>query len=361
MGRIKGHGKENMSENPSSRSWFCVFNNPSKLFGDIEPKEMVNRAIDIWCKDKPQRTCAVNYEIGDSGTPHMHMVLEDPSKVRFTAIQKLFPTAHIEPTRGNKKQAEDYILKRGNFAEKNHTVVIPAVFHGEINACQGSRNDLSVIEDLIEQGKSPEEIMEISISYRRHKQLIKDCFMRKKYRETPYIRDVTVYWHVGESGSGKSYTAKELIDRCGESKVYVLNDYSTGGFDMYEAQPVLFMDEFKGNISFQLLLNILDKYKSQIHCRYANAYMLWTEVHITSIFPPEEAYKFMVEEENQNRDKIQQLLRRLTYIVYHYKENDKFLSYTMDASQYTDYEALKQLANKMQYGFHSVDCAIPFD
>ena len=52
---------------------------------------MVNKAIDIWCKDKPQRTCAVNYEIGDSGTPHMHMVLEDPAKVRFTAVQKLFP------------------------------------------------------------------------------------------------------------------------------------------------------------------------------------------------------------------------------------------------------------------------------
>ncbi len=350
-----------MSENTSSRSWFCVLNNPDRLFGSIEPLEMVNSAIDIWCKGKPQRTCAVNYEIGDSGTPHMHMVLEDPAKVRFSAVRKLFPSVHIEPTMGSKKQAEDYILKRGKFAEKEHTVIIPAVFHGEISASQGSRSDLADIENLIEQGMTPDEIMDISIKYRRHKPLIKDTFFRKKYKDTPYTREVTVYWHVGESGSGKSYTANELIEKHGEANVYVLNDYSTGGFDMYEAQPVLFMDEFKGNMSFQMLLNILDRYKTQIHCRYANVYMLWTEVHITSIFPPEEAYKFMVEKENQNMDKIQQLLRRLSYIVYHYKENGAFKSFTLDAGMYKDYETLKQTVDKRLYDFQPFDGETPFD
>lgn len=349
-----------MSESPSSRSWFCVFNNPEKLFGNIEPSEMVNKAIDIWCKDKPQRTCAINYEIGDSGTPHMHMVLEDPAKVRFTAVQKLFPSIHIEPTRGNKKQAEDYILKRGNFSEKGHTVIIPAVFQGEISASQGSRNDLAIIEDLITQGMTPDEIMDISMKYRRYEGLIKKAFFRKRHKETPYIRDVAVYWHVGESGSGKSYTAKKLIDEHGESNVYILNDYSTGGFDMYEAQPILFMDEFKGNMSFQTFLNILDCYTVQIHCRYANSFMLWTEIHITSIFPPEEAYKFMVEEENQNRDKIQQLLRRLSHIVYHYKEDGAYKSFTLDANLYNDYESLKQMANHVQDGFQPFDGETPF-
>ncbi len=350
-----------MSENYSSRSWFCVFNNPEKLFGEIEPKEMVYNAIDIWCKDKPQRTCAVNYEIGDTGTPHMHMVLEDPAKVRFTAIQKLFPTAHIEPTRGNKKQAEDYILKRGIHAEKSHTVVVDAVFHGEISASQGSRNDLAVIEDLIGQGKTPNEIMDISIRFRQFKKIIKETFFRKRSNETPYEREVTVYWHVGESGSGKSYTAKELMEKYGESMVYVLNDYSAGGFDMYEAQQILFMDEFKGNMPFQHLLNILDKYKMQIHCRYSNLYMLWNEVHITSVFPPEEAYKTMVAVENRNTDTIQQLLRRLSYVVYHYRENGVFKSYTMNASEYKNYKALKLAAGNTDCGtFQDVDCKTPF-
>ena len=68
------------NSNEASRSWFCVLNNPAKNFGeDNTPEEMVDTAIELWIKDKPQRTCAINYEIGDSGTPHMHMVLEDPA------------------------------------------------------------------------------------------------------------------------------------------------------------------------------------------------------------------------------------------------------------------------------------------
>ena len=75
----------------SSRSWFCVWNNPQKYFPEgTEPHDMVLHTVDIWIKDKPQRTCAINYEIGDTGTPHMHMVLEDPAKARFSALQKMY-------------------------------------------------------------------------------------------------------------------------------------------------------------------------------------------------------------------------------------------------------------------------------
>lgn len=356
-----GQERNTMSEKQSSRSWFCVLNNPSNLFGeDTSPEEMVYKAIDLWCDDKPQRTCAVNYEIGDSGTPHMHMVLEDPSKARFTAVQKLFPGIHIERTLGSKKQAEDYIMKKGRFEEKNHTVIIPAVFHGEISASQGARNDLAIIEDLIAQGKTPNQIMELSINYRKHETLIKKTYFRKKYNETPIVRNVTVYWHVGDSGSGKSYTYANLVEQYGEENIYLMNDYESGGFDMYEGEKILFMDEFKGTIKFQVLLNLLDVYRTQIHCRYSNVYALWTEVHITSIFPPEEAYKFMVEESAQNRDKIQQLMRRLSYIVYHYREDSNFKSFSIEAGLYEDYETLRQLAYKSTSGFHPVDCEIPF-
>ena len=118
---------ENTDSKESSRSWFCVLNNPKSVFTDLEkPEDMVDAAIEKWCFKKPHRTCAVNYEIGDSGNHHMHMVLEDPSKSRFSAVQKLFPGIHIAHTRGTKEQAEDYINKRGRFAEKSHTVIIPA-------------------------------------------------------------------------------------------------------------------------------------------------------------------------------------------------------------------------------------------
>lgn len=350
----------------ASRSWFCVLNHPEKIFGeDKTPEEMVELAIDIWCKDKPHRTCAINYEIGDKGTPHMHMVLEDPSKARFSSIQKLYPTIHIERTRGNKEQAEDYINKRGRFEEKNHTVVVPARYHGQIKACQGTRNDLCIIEDLIEQGLTPSQVMEKSIYYRKQEALIRKAFFAKRSKETPAIRDVEVYWHVGNSGTGKSYIFYQLIQERGEDEVYLMTDYGSGGFDLYEGQRILIMDEFKGSMKFQELLNYCDKYKIQIHCRYANAYALWTVVHITSIYPPEEAYKFMVEQENRDRDRIDQLMRRITYVVYHYRQDGEYKTYQIPSGEYKDYEQLRRDAGNMDDCFVSLDdladVPIPFD
>jgi len=344
-----------MSKNTDScRSWFCVLNNPEKLFENLTPSEIVDRVIEMWCENKPQRSCAVNYEIGDNQTPHLHMVLEDPSKTRFTAVQKLFPSIHIEPTRGTKEQAQDYIHKRGKFEEKGHTVVIPARFHGEIKANKGNRRDLQIIQELIEDGKTPDEIMDISINYRNHESLIRKAYFRKRSKETPSMRSVNVVWHVGESGCGKSYTYKQLCDIHGEDNVYLLTDYENGGFDSYCGQPILFMDEYKGSMKFQVFLNLLDVYKTQIHCRYSNAYALWNEVHITSIFPPERAYSFMVNAEQQSDDKILQLYRRINTIIYHYKDGNDYKLFSLPMSQYTTYEALKTLALSDSDGFMKV-------
>lgn len=128
--------------------------------------------------------------------------------------------------------------------------------------------------------------------------------------------------------------------------VYLFNDYDGGGFDMYEGEPILFMDEFKGGIRFQTLLNLLDSYRIQLHCRYANTYALWTEVHISSVFPPDEAYKFMVEADARDRDPASQLLRRLDSIIFHYKSAGEFKVFTMPASEYKNYDQLKELALK---------------
>ena len=348
-----------MNNKENARSWFCVLNHPQTIFGDITPQEMVNKAVEMWCDGKPQRSCAVNYEIGDTGNHHMHMVLEDPAKARFSAIQKMFPTIHIEPTRGNREQAEDYIHKRGSFEEKHHTVVIPAVVRGSIKANQGARKDLDIIQELLEQGKTPNDIMDISINFRKHETLIRKQYFRMRQMNAPTLREIKVYWHVGESGCGKSFTYTQLCEKYGRDGVYLLTDYDNGGFDNYCAEPILFMDEFKGNIRFQTLLNYLDKYPVQVHCRYANAYALWTEVHITSVFPPEEAYCSMVEESMRNKDKKIQLLRRISYIIYHYQQEGEYKTFEMPMEVYTDYETLKKAA--MNDGFIPVDGPTPFD
>lgn len=333
-----------MDDKQSSRSWFCVWNNPQDTYTDIPdgPQAIAERALDAWVIAHPTRSGAVAYCISADGLKHLHMVLEDSNKTRFSAVKKAYPKAHIEPTMGNKEQAEDYIQKKGKFAEKGEQVIYIAR-HGEIKGRQGQRKDFEVIEDLLEQGLTPNQIMAMNFSYRRYEKMIRAAFFAKRQAETPFIRDVKVYWHVGLSGSGKTYTAQLLMEQYGRDEVYVVTDYDSGGFDNYCAQRVLFLEEYRGQFRYSMLLNLIDKYMYEFHSRYTNIVGLWTEVHITSILPPEEVYRNMVTE-NRQLDPIDQLKRRITSIVYHYKQGDKYKKYELPMTEYVDLNDLRRKA-----------------
>lgn len=162
-----------------------------------------------------------------------------------------------------------------------------------------------------------------------------------KNQQTPPLREITVYWHVGKAGSGKTYTYIKLCEERGEDQVYMFSDYSVGGLDHYEAQPVLFVDEFKGRMAFGDLLLMLEGYKRETHCRFENITPMWTEVHLTSVYPPEVLYKLMVPTDQQEMDEYAQLARRITYVVYHYKEDGEFKEFQLPMENYHNYDNLK--------------------
>lgn len=340
----------------SSRSWFCVLNNPQKIFGeDKTPEEIVQEAIRRWIEKKPMRSCAINYEIADTGTPHLHMVLEDPAKTRFSALKKLYGNPiHIERTRGNKKQAMDYILKNPPFEEKGHTVVVPAVIVGDIKAAEpkGKVNIYEEIDMYVKEGLTPKQIMNLSSRYRKEEALIRKTYFSKREAETPPKREVKVIWHVGKSGTGKSYTFVNLCEQLGEESIYMLSDHKSGGLDMYCGEPILFIDELR-EFTYSVLLGILEGLKKQVHCRYANVVGLWNEVHITSVYAPEELYKLIVPDDQRKRDSLQQLTRRITTVIYHYIENGEYKSFSLDGSSYENYEDLIDRATNPDYNnFH---------
>lgn len=326
----------------NARSWFCVLPNPADHGFSGTPDEIAEQMKERWIADNPQRTCAVAFCVSAEGLPHCHAVFEDTKTMRFTAVQKLFPGMHIEVTKGNKEQAEDYINKRGKWQEKGESVIC-IVRNGDIKGYQGQRRDFDIIDDLIQQGKTPNEIMEISFSFRRYETMIKRAFFDKRMRETPILRDLKVSWHFGESGSGKTYQYVKLCEKHGSENVYLLNDYGKGGFDEYIGQHVLCMDEFRGQMPFSLLMNYLDGYRVQIPCRYANGYALWDEVHIFTVMPPEMVYRAMVEE-NRSVDTYEQLKRRIDFVVYHYRENGEYKAFELSMEKYTNYDDLRRLA-----------------
>ena len=367
---------KDIKSSTASRSWYCVWNNPQKQaeMEHLSPKEIVEKAIAMWTDGKPARSCAINYELADSEkkTPHLHMVLEDPAKTRFSAVCKLFPGIHCEATKGSKEDVEAYIYKTGKFAEKNHTLVVQPIFHGDIKGRGGvpvnPQRILQDIEDMINNGMTPEQIMELSIMYREKESLIRNTYFAKRFKETPALRSIIVNYHVGASGSGKSYTFVQYIEQYGSENIYLASDHSENGmFDRYNGEPYLFIDELR-YMKYEILLQVLQGYRSQMHARYANTYALWTQVDITSILPPEKLYENIVPELKRSDDGFAQLKRRITTIIYHYKANNSYRTFELPASDYIDYSSLIETVHGNKDNFvpirslpDAVQQSLPFD
>lgn len=327
----------------TSRSWFCVLNNPTEHGFQGTPEEIVNTILEYWCTIAT-RTAIAAYCISAKGLHHVHFVVCDSLPFAFGKVKKAYPMAHIEPMKGTKKQALDYIYKRGVFEEKGEEIVVINNI-GEVKDNQGHRSDFDDIEVLLLSGKTPKEILSEKFSYYKYEKMIKQAYYDKRLRETPLKRDIEVIVHTGESGTGKSYCMTTL----NENEFYLMTDYKGGGLDAYNGEPTLFMDEFRGQIPYNELLTMLNGYKAPVHARYTNAYCLWNTVHITSVIPPDEWYK------NDNiRDTYEQLRRRITKIVYHWKDENGFHSYEKPFSEYTNYEALEAEAKGAPNGFETL-------
>ena len=75
--------------------------------------------------------------------------------MRFSIVKKTYACGmHFEPTKGSKKQAEDYINKRSPFDEKGEQVLC-IVKAGEIKGRSANRSDLAEIAALLKEGHTP--------------------------------------------------------------------------------------------------------------------------------------------------------------------------------------------------------------
>lgn len=297
----------------------------------------------MWQSSSPTRTGCVTVCKSADGLYHLHAALYG-EKTTLASVARLMFDAHVEPCKGGKDNLMKYILKEEQYAETGEAV-LHEIGRENIKVHKGKRTDLEEIEELIQQGLTPREIMGMKLSYCRYEKEIKNAYLIKRVREAPLRKNMYVEWHCGESGTGKSYCYDILCKTYDSDDIYFAGYSTNGWLDRYMesgAPPILFMDELKPSGSWQELLNVLDVYsKRTIHCRYGDAYPLWEMVHITSIYPPEEIYQQMVKVENRKNDSLKQLLRRLTVITYHFIHNGLYMKYSVPASSYTNYEDLK--------------------
>lgn len=318
------------------------------------PEYVANYFKDLWENSGKGRKAGISVCMSESNCYHCHMGCYGNTTTAKKVSDVLFQS-HVEPQMGTKEQLKEYILKEGKYAEKNEKILFSIGLENIMDR-QGSRSDLDIIEELIENGYSPEQIFEESFRYRKYEKMIKAHYLDKRIKETPLMKDMWNEYHWGRSGTGKTYSYIKLCERYSPEEVYLCNDYansgaSGGGFDFYANNPakIVILDEFRGNIPYAQFLSMLDVYsRNQQHCRYHNTYNLWTSVIVCSIYPPEKVYSFMVDDTQKSVDSIQQLLRRINVIVYHYKNKDgKYRSFSLPASDYVGAEDM--ISKAIQY------------
>jgi hypothetical protein len=288
-----------------SRKWQITINNPiDKGFThDVIAERLQQfKGIVYYCMAD---------EISETGTPHTHMFCAFRSPVRFRTIKHKFQTAHIENAYGSSAQNRAYILKEGEqYADKAETS-IEGTFNewGELptdEMGQGFRSDLELMYELIQNGATVREVIEVNPDFIRYFNLIEKVIqMRLEDENKDEFRKLTVTYIHGATETGKT---RYVMEREGYTSVYRVTEYKHP-FDGYEGQGVIPFEEFSSSLKIQKMLNYLDGYPLKLPCRYADKQALYDTVYLISNLPLEMQYA------NENEEVRNAFLRRINYIM----------------------------------------------
>lgn len=239
----------------------------------------------------------VGKEIGEKHKiPHLQGYFEFKNQVSLSTLKKRVPKAHweIKYKKSTPQQAADYCKKDGKYIE-----------FGTISK-QGERTDLKQLTtEILSQKLTVSEVVETNPMmyhiFGRTLERVEELANRRKYR----TEMTTCDWLVGDTGAGKSHRAFTGYD---PSTTYVHNLEDNGWWDNYTGQERVIINDFKGEIKYGTLLQLIDKWPYTVK-RRNRAPMPFVSKHIiiTSVLRPEECYHNL-----HASDGIDQLLRRVT-------------------------------------------------
>lgn len=216
-------------------------------------------------------------EMGERGTPHLQGYIEFASKKEFSTMKKLMPKCHLEKRRGTSQQAADYCKKDGDLIIEKGIISSP-----------GRRTDLDDIASEIMSGRKVDDIAIGNPSayhlYSKTLQKIEDIALRNKYR-TWFTKAV---WFYGAPSVGKSHRAFQDFS----TKTHYVWKYDGGWQDGYVGQPIVIINEFRGQITFSDLLMLIDKWPYEVRRRGREpAPFLAEKIYITSSTHPMNIYE----------------------------------------------------------------------
>lgn len=239
---------------------------------------------------KHVRYLVAGEEVGECGTPHLQGYCELMSSTAFMTVKEMIPRAWLCYRKGSAKQANAYCIKD----DKIHIQM------GEMSQ-PGERNDIKEFTDALKRGMSMEEAArEMPLPYIKfHRGFEK--LARMYIPDRSEVPEVIVYW--GDAGCGKSALSREgMVDP------YVWSSAQKEWFDCYFGQRDVILEEFRGEIPFPTMLQLLDRYNTRVPVKGDFTKFSSGRIHITSDTHPKYWYPL-------GQKQWEQLCGRFTKIV----------------------------------------------
>lgn len=234
----------------------------------------------------------------DTGRKHWQGFVYFYDKKSLNQAQKILkcPKVHFEIALSDDlNDQKDYIIGPYENEGKVKPYNPDHVVKGE-EPNQGKRSDLIELKNKILKGELScddiiTEMPEYYHQYGRTLDKLEDLRMSKVYR-TEMTKGI---WYYGPTGTGKSHTAFKNFN---PETHYVLPD-DNGWWDNYRQQECVIINDFRGRISYNELLQIVDKWPHQVKRRGRPPIPFTSKrVIITSSLHPMEVYNNRTAEDN---------------------------------------------------------------